>query len=99
MLGDLLRYRKPDFIFLSKTISLGSKIELLCIKFSFAKCFAVDCIGRSDGLAVLWKSHVPCQVSGYSQNHIDIQFNENNMAAWRMTCFYGLLERSRRKVS
>lgn len=99
VLGDLLKDRKPDVLFLSETISVVSNIEFLRIKFGFAQCFSVDRIGRSGGLAVFWKSHVECQIAGYSQNHIDLQFLNNNVVTWRLTCFYGYPERSRRKNS
>lgn len=37
LLGDLLKDRKPDVLFLSETISTASKIEVLRIKFGFAQ--------------------------------------------------------------
>lgn len=40
-----------------------------------------------------------CQVAEYSRHHIDMEFLENNLAAWRMSCFYGLPERTRRRES
>lgn len=40
-----------------------------------------------------------CSVSGYSRNHIDLVFVENNIEVWRMSCFYGLPERARRRES
>ncbi|KAL8145567.1 hypothetical protein AgCh_003647 [Apium graveolens] len=51
-----------------------------------------DCVGRSCGLTIFWKRHVNCQVTGYSNNHIDVVFSEANTSDWRLTCFYGLTE-------
>lgn len=100
VLGDLLKSRKPDFLFLSETISTANKIEDLRIRFGFAQCFAVNRVGNSGGLAVFWKHHVRCEVMGYSRNHIDICFlNSSNVASWRLSCFYGFPERSRRMQS
>lgn len=99
VLGDLLRARRPDFLFLSETISFANKIEELRVKFGFFQCFSINRVGRSGGLAIFWKHNVSCEVSGYSQNHIDVVFNENNAASWRLSCFYGYPERSRRKNS
>ncbi|XP_074336668.1 uncharacterized protein LOC141673834 [Apium graveolens] len=65
----------------------------------FANCFSVDRIGRSGVLAVLWHNRAECNISGYSQNHVDVIFNENNVPKWRMSCFYGMPERTRRKQS
>lgn len=96
-LNDLVRGRKPDVLFLSETISVASKIEEFRIKFGFAQGFSVDRVGRSGGLAVFWRNNVDCSITGYSQNHIDLVFNENNVACWRLTLYYGFPERARRK--
>lgn len=84
---------------MSETISVGSRIEPLCVKFGYAQCFAVDCVGRNGGLVLIRKTHVVSQVSGYSRNHIDLQFKKNNLIVWRMTCFHGYPEKSHRKIS
>ncbi|XP_074347397.1 uncharacterized protein LOC141686251 [Apium graveolens] len=99
VLSDLLKSRKPDLLFLSETISYTNKIEELRVKFGFSQCFSVDRVGRSGGLAIFWKHNVNCEVTGYSQNHIDVNFIENNVALWRLSCFYGFPERTRRKQS
>lgn len=56
--GDLLKVRKPDFLFVSETIVVANKIKDDRVHLSFAQCFAVDRIGHSGGLAVFWKQHV-----------------------------------------
>ncbi|XP_074366501.1 uncharacterized protein LOC141707310 [Apium graveolens] len=78
---------------------LAMKIEDIRVKFGFSQCFAVDCIGYSGSLAVLWKNNIACEVTGYSQNHIDVVFLNNSVASWRLSCFYGFPERGRRKNS
>ncbi|XP_074361401.1 uncharacterized protein LOC141701666 [Apium graveolens] len=87
------------FIFLIETIAVASRIEDLRIKLGFSQYFAVDCRGCSGGLAIFWKSSVDCSVTGYSRNHVDVVFNENNIQKWRLTCFYGFPNRSQRKQS
>ncbi|XP_074352491.1 uncharacterized protein LOC141691620 [Apium graveolens] len=99
VLSDLLKARNPDFVFLSETISDASRIENLRVKFGFSQCFSVDRVGRSGGLAIFWKRHVDCEFLSYSQNHVDVVFKINNMHDWRMSCFYGFPERSRRSAS
>lgn len=98
-LSDILKSFKPSFLFLTKTLSVASRIEELRVCFGFDQCFLVDRVGRSGGLGVLWKRHVQCQITGYSQNHIDVVFSENNMVDWRMSCFYGFSERGMRRNS
>ncbi|XP_074356116.1 uncharacterized protein LOC141695803 [Apium graveolens] len=99
VLSDLVKVRKPDFLFLSETFSNASRIEVLRIKFGFFQCFSVDSVGHSGGLAVFWKHQVNCEISGFSRNHVDVVFNENNVASWRLSCFYGFPERHRRSNS
>lgn len=99
VLCDLVRDRNPDVLFLMETISVGSKMEELRIRMGFVSCFSVDRIGRSGGLAVFWKQNVNCSVFSYSQNHIDLVFDENNVATWRLSCFYGYPERTKRQDS
>lgn len=69
------------------------------MKFGFAQYFSVDRVGRSGGLAIFWKQHVACEIMNYSRNHIDVLFLDNDIASWRLTCFYGYPERSRRSLS
>lgn len=40
-----------------------------------------------------------CKVVDASNNHIDVVFSEKNVPVWRLSCFYGMPERSRRQES
>lgn len=51
------------------------------------------------GLAVMWKPIVDCEVTGSSNNYIDVIFSERSVPCWRLTCFYGMPERDRRQES
>ena len=86
-------------VFFKETIFVSSKIEELRIKMGFAQCFSVDRIGRSRGLVVFWHTRADCFVSSYSQNHVDVIFNKNNVSKWRLSCFHGMLESNRSKQS
>ncbi|XP_074378321.1 uncharacterized protein LOC141719854 [Apium graveolens] len=88
-----------EYMETEETISFANKIEELRVKYGFSQCFSVDRVGRSGGLAIFWKHNVACEVVGYSQNHVDVNFIENNAAIWRLSCFYGFPERERRKHS
>ncbi|XP_074352810.1 uncharacterized protein LOC141691961 [Apium graveolens] len=39
------------------------------------------------------------ELSRYSNHHIDMEFLENNIASWRLSCYYGYLERTQRRES
>ena len=53
--------------------------------------------GTSSNLAMLWKKEVNGNVGSYSQNRIDLVISTKGKATWRLTSFYGLLERVRRR--
>lgn len=99
VLRDVVKTRKPDFLFLSETLVRSDKIKTLCSSLGFVHSFAVDCIGRSGGLAVMWRSTVVCTIDSYSVNHIDVLVLRDQIPQWRLTCFYGIPERSRRRDS
>lgn len=97
VLGELLKTHKPDFLFLSETLSCSNRIKELSLKFGFSRYFAVDKRGRAGGLAIFWKHTMVCEVIDSSQNHIDVIISETNLMKWRLTCYYGFPERERRR--
>lgn len=82
MLRDLVRENKPEFLFLIETISVRNTVEGIMRSMVYMNSFVVDRVGRSGGLAIGWKANVDYTISSYSQNHIDVIFNERNVAAW-----------------
>jgi len=54
-LRDLVRKYKSDVIFLSETLVHANKIEEIRVRLGFDGAFAVERIGRSGGLAFLWR--------------------------------------------
>lgn len=98
-LGDLIKSRKPVFVFLSETLSFSNKIDEIRVKFGFSSSFAVDRVGRGGGLAILWKPCVKCSVLESSSNFIDVCISDSGVHSWRLTCFYGYPERTRRNES
>lgn len=97
VLRDLVKSRKPNFLFLSETITVSNKIKELCVQLVFFHYFSVDIVDRGGGLAIFWKQKVKCTVADSSLNHIDVYFSEVNALDQRLTCFYGYPERARRK--
>src|SRR3954465_10253726 len=51
-----------DVLFLSETLSKKQKLESIRILLKFDSCLSVDVVGRSGGLAVLWKGTANCRV-------------------------------------
>lgn len=65
----------------------------------FDFCFCVDREGRGGGIAILWRKYVDCSITNYSQNHVDIEVQDNIRGRWRLTGFYGFPEGGRRRES
>ncbi|GAU45522.1 hypothetical protein TSUD_186790 [Trifolium subterraneum] len=57
---------------------------------------AIDVEGRSEGLAVFWKDSSKCRVLNYTCNFINMIVEDEQWGEWRLTCYYGYPERSRR---
>lgn len=96
-LCELVRVRNPNVIFFSETLSLSVRFEALRVKLKFTNCFSVDYVGRSGGLAILWRNNISCSIVSYSNNHIDVHVFYS-LGDWRITGFYGLPERGRRQL-
>lgn len=97
VLGDLIKSRKLDFLFLSETLVDEVTIKKLCSKLGFHSYFSVDCVGHTGGLAVYWKGNVELTISDSSTNHIDVIFLKGGFHQWRLSCYYGFPERARRR--
>lgn len=98
-LGDLLRSKNPDLVFLAETRSLRWKIEELKRKWNL-NGIGVDRVGNSGGLAMLWKKGVKVDLQSYSSNHIDVRVQTpNNSQPWRCTGIYGVADQSLRHQS
>jgi hypothetical protein len=65
----------------------------------FDSCLAIDVEGRSGGLAVFWKDNSKCRVLNYTHNFINLIVEDEQWGDWRLTCYYGYPERSRRRAA
>ncbi|XP_073066021.1 uncharacterized protein [Primulina eburnea] len=99
VLCELIRTHKADVVFLSETLVYSSRIEEIRVKLGFAGALSVDRVGRSGGLALLWRHKDLCTIKDFSRNHINAEIKEDDKPTWRITCFYGLPERQRKRDS
>ncbi|XP_073051725.1 uncharacterized protein [Primulina eburnea] len=98
-LRDLARVYKPDVIFLFETLAHSQKLEDIRVLLGFENVFAVDRIGRSGGIGVLWRKSEQVTVTNYSSNHVDLRVSDDMNGEWRCTGYYGYPERTRRRDS
>jgi hypothetical protein len=97
VLHQLVKEKKPNFVFLIETLSSGSKMEKIRCKLAFEGLFVVNPVGRSGGLALLWKENSSLEIFNYSRQHINaIIRNDNGSPDWKFTGFYGFPNAARR---
>lgn len=95
----LIRYYKPDALFLSETLVHSNKTDAFRYLLGFDNCFSVSSNGRSGGLALFWRASFSCTVLNYSDNHINVEVNDLNKGKWQFTGYYGFPEGRRRRAS
>ena len=84
---DLVQKHKLDVLFLCETLVHANKIEEIHIRLGFEEAFIVSGIGRSGGLAILWRHPLKCNILSYSQNFINVVVEQQAKPRWRFTCF------------
>lgn len=95
----LVRYYKPDILFLCETMVDINKIEEFRYLFGYDSCFAPARINRGGGIALFWRNTVNCSIVNYSANHISAKIEEVSQRAWIFTSFYGYPETARTRES
>ncbi|XP_074297139.1 uncharacterized protein LOC141627823 [Silene latifolia] len=87
-LRNLIRREAPAIVFLCET-KLGSRdMNKIISKLVGYKGVSVDCVGRSGGLAFLWREEVSCTFRASTVHFMDFDVEHEGMT-WRCTGFYG----------
>uniref|UniRef100_A0A803PL05 Reverse transcriptase domain-containing protein n=1 Tax=Cannabis sativa TaxID=3483 RepID=A0A803PL05_CANSA len=93
---DLVIHKRPKYVFLCETLCKHDSIERLKVSLGFEGLLTVDAVGRSGGLALLWKVRDEIQVLEYSSHHIDVSVHAGDKPTWRLTGCYGEPNRNNR---
>jgi hypothetical protein len=89
-LNQMVKEKKPSFLFLIETISRKSRMEWIRVKLGFVGMFVVEPVGRSGGLALLWKEENELEIQNYSRRHINAMVTRaEEGTSWKLTGFYG----------
>lgn len=73
-----------------ETKCLKNKMDRIRVKLGLSGMFLVDPIGRSGGLALLWKDLDEVTILNYSRRHIlATVHSQNENLDWKLTGFYG----------
>jgi hypothetical protein len=89
-LRHLVKSKRPNLLFLIETKVKQEKMNLLRMSLGFEGMLAVDPVGRSGGIALLWTDSREVTIQNYSRHHINavIQFVDSDQS-WKLTAFYG----------
>lgn len=96
---DLVREKKPNFLFLVEAHCSKEKLESLKAQLGMCGLLAVDSIGRSGRLGLFWNLSSGVLVLGYSKSCVDVLVKMEGLGSWRITCFYGELDQNKREES
>jgi hypothetical protein len=89
-LCQMVKTKKPCFVFLIETLCSKNRMEWLQVKLGFAGCFVVDLVGRSGGLTLLWWDVGALEIYNFSLRHINATVMDGNgLPLWKLTGFYG----------
>lgn len=99
VLGDMIRAKNPDIVFLSETKSLYGQIETLKRKWNLFGV-SVDRVDIAGGLAMLWRKDVVVTLLGMCSQYIDVEVQFLGADhRWRCTGFYGFADQALRARS
>lgn len=99
-LHNLVKDKKQSFLFLMETLSKKNQLEKVRSRLGFDGLFVVDPVGKSGGIALLWKEANTLEIFNYSRSYIHaiVKDDEGN-PHWILTGFYGHPDSARRGES
>ena len=99
-LRQMVKVKRLWMVFLMETKPWKSKMEVVRYKLGFPNLFVVDCVGKSDGLALLWGDEIVLDIQNYSHRHINGLIKTLMVdAQWKFTGFYGHSDVTKRQES
>ncbi|XP_074314730.1 uncharacterized protein LOC141649965 [Silene latifolia] len=87
-LKNLLRREEASVVFLCETKLSSGEMHRVWSRFDGYTGVAVDSVGRSGGLAFLWRDDVRCTLQSASMHHMDFDVEMREIKS-RVTGFYG----------
>ncbi|XP_019149856.1 PREDICTED: uncharacterized protein LOC109146658 [Ipomoea nil] len=95
----LVSKKRPMFVFLMETKAKNDRVESVRTRMGYEGNFCVERDEDGEGLALLWRDKEVATLLGYSSNHIDVSVSLPGKPCWRLTCFYGYSQSTRRQES
>lgn len=89
-----MKDKQPRFLFLMETKIRKYHMEVVRNQIGFEGLPNIDLVGRSGGLALLWKEANEVEIQNFSRCHINAIITMGGSSApWKFTGFYGHLNR------
>jgi exonuclease III len=94
-----VKEKRPDLVFLMENKLRNNKMEKVRTQLGFDNMFVVECVGRSGGLAMLWRAEAEVEIQNFSHRHINaiVRPNSFGFSPWKITGFYGHLVANKRE--
>jgi hypothetical protein len=99
-LCHLVKEKRTRFLFLMETKICKQRMQVIRNKLGFEGLLAVDPVGLSGGIALLWKEDCEVSIQNYSRRHINAAITLGGSGPpWKLTGFYGHPDRAFRDDS
>jgi hypothetical protein len=96
----MVKKKHPQLLFLMETKVFTGRLQKLKFGFGFDGLITVDPVGRSGGLALLWKETHFVELKNFSRRHISVTIRLlGSGELWNFTGFYGHPDRTQREES
>lgn len=96
----MVKEKSPNVVFVCETKCRRKRIEYAWDKLNFDHRFFVESVGRTRGIAILWKKEVDAILDSYSNHHISISIVCDVLKKnWTLTGFYGQPATAKRRES
>ncbi|XP_042958196.1 uncharacterized protein LOC122293792 [Carya illinoinensis] len=100
VLKNLTKEKWPKLVFLVETKSKKTRLEEVRRSLKTDGCFAVNCVGMSGGITLLWKEAWHVKIINYTRWHISALIQEGDPGpTWKFTRFYGHPDSAKRSSS
>uniref|UniRef100_A0A2N9GNM8 Reverse transcriptase domain-containing protein n=1 Tax=Fagus sylvatica TaxID=28930 RepID=A0A2N9GNM8_FAGSY len=83
-LHEMVQSKVPSILFLIETKMDNSEMTVVRSRLGFHNALIVPSMGRSGGLAMLWKDDVELAIQSYSHHHIDSLIKSTDSFHWSL---------------
>jgi exonuclease III len=71
----MVKEKRPNFVFLMETKIRNPRLQKLRVSIGFEGLLTVEPVGKSGGLAILWRDNREVMIHNFSQRHISAKIS------------------------